>query len=86
MVHPNANGRRDPWRLKLDALNFRKKAVIPPGGQLAAEERPHDLQRRFETVSSGSGRERNLSSAAVIGITASWALAMALARRILLGR
>jgi hypothetical protein len=50
MVQPNANGRRDPWRLKLDALNFRKKAISPPGGQPAAEERPHDLHRRFETV------------------------------------
>jgi hypothetical protein len=82
MIHSNANGRRDPWRLKLDALNFRVKAGVPSplGGRVAADERLHDLQRRFTTVTSSSRRERNLSRAdkIIIGIAASWALALAL--------
>jgi hypothetical protein len=28
MMYPSANGRRDPWRRKLDALNRHEKAVI----------------------------------------------------------
>jgi hypothetical protein len=78
MVHPNGHGRRDPWRRKLDALNRRYKAIIPSplGGRLATQER---LQR-FARVS----RARKLCGAVFIGITASWAVALAVALACLL--
>jgi hypothetical protein len=50
-----------------------KKAPSPLGGRLAAEERRHDLRRRFAAVTSSSRRERYF-----YGIVAIWALALAL--------
>jgi hypothetical protein len=74
MVHPGANGRRDPWRLKLDALNFRKKAPAADQTPDRPVGVPIDAAR---CVDSARNRDREVNLLLLAGICLALAFAAA---------